>query len=98
MVSKLFSQCAHCNTHLRVTDELHGTALVRRKASDLADNAPDGLDALAGDALLGDTLLRGHAALGLVTAVDTPNETCTLLASMLSHCEEYVPERGTPAL
>lgn len=65
-------------TYLRVADQLHGAALVGRKASDLTHNAANGLDALARDALLVDAPGGQHTAGGGVTTVNAPNDTCTM--------------------
>lgn len=62
------------NSHLGVTDELHGAALVRGEAGDLTDDRLDDLGALGLGALPAGRPLGEDTALGLVAAVDTPDE------------------------
>ena len=64
-----------CHTYLRVTDQLHSTALVGSKASDLTHNAADGRHTLTRDSLLADGPGSEDTAGGRVTTVNTPNET-----------------------
>ena len=60
---------------LGVADELHGATLVRGEAGNLANDGADDLDALT----LATLAVRGarskHSSLGLVTAVDAPDES-----------------------
>lgn len=60
---------------LGVTDELHGATLVRSEAGNLTDDGADDLDALALTTLTVGRAGSENTALGLVTAVDAPDET-----------------------
>ena len=71
-------------TYLRVTDQLHSTALVGSEASHLTDHAAHRLHALAGDRLLADGPGGEDAAVGRVTAVNTPNEVYSMLVLSVS--------------
>lgn len=60
---------------LGVTDELHGATLVRGEAGNLANDGADDLDALTLATLAVGGTGSENATLGLVTAVDAPDET-----------------------
>lgn len=60
---------------LGVTDELHGATLVRGETGDLTDDGSDDLDALTLATLAVGRAGSENTALGLVTAVDAPDET-----------------------
>ena len=61
---------------LGVTDELHSTTLVRRKTGNLANDGSDDLDALTLTTLAVGRAGSEDSSLGLVAAVDAPDETC----------------------
>lgn len=61
---------------LRVTDELHSTTLVRSETGNLADDGADHLDALTLTTLAVGGAGSENSTLGLVAAVDAPDETC----------------------
>ena len=69
------------NAHLRVPDQLHRPALVRRETCDFPHDASNSCDTLAGLSLAVGGLGFQHTALGHMAAVDTPGKACRGLRS-----------------
>lgn len=84
-----YTNSCHCcvdkdDTNLAVSDQFHSTSLVRSETGDFTDNGSDDLDALTGTSLAGRRAGSKHTSFCLVAAVDTPDETRSRHAGLVS--------------